>query len=271
MALNKIMTFSIIIIIHVNIDSQTIWHVFSPGEKLGYEIDYTLGIIRIPAGEVSFTVSTRSYNHEQAYYFESIGKNYSSIDWFYKVYNQLQSYSKTGDLKPLWFERNMNINGSESNEIYTIDQPHNRIFSINKKSGSPLKRDTINYSSVFYDILTAGYYLRNIDFTNFKPNDSISIRVILDNKFHPIVIKFLGKESLSLPLHNNNNNNYNCLKFSIKVIPGEVFHENEKVIAWVTDDENHVPVQFETKIILGSVKIYLINAENTKKPIAFIK
>ncbi len=36
---------------------------------------------------------------------------------------------------------------------------------------------------------------------------------------------------------------------------------------WFTDDKNHLPVQVETEILLGSIKALLIEAKSLKYPL----
>jgi hypothetical protein len=57
------------------------------------------------------------------------------------------------------------------------------------------------------------------------------------------------------------------LKLNISVISGSIFNEGETITAWVTNDENRLPIQMEAKILIGSVRAVLIKAENTRKPL----
>ena len=56
------------------------------------------------------------------------------------------------------------------------------------------------------------------------------------------------------------------------MVQGTIFRGNEDVLVWVTDDANKIPVYIEAKIILGSVKAYLLEAKGLKNPMkALIK
>jgi hypothetical protein len=48
---------------------------------------------------------------------------------------------------------------------------------------------------------------------------------------------------------------------------GNVFADAYPMYVWVTDDRNHLPILAETKVIVGSVKMELIEYRNLKNPL----
>ena len=51
---------------------------------------------------------------------------------------------------------------------------------------------------------------------------------------------------------------------------GRIFNTAEDLEVWISDDENKLPVLCKAKIVVGSVKVELINYEGLSNPIAKI-
>lgn len=262
--MGRVLRFLVTAILLINfsyINCQTIKPTFKIGEKLNYDIYYNWGLIWIKAGEFTSSVSLKKLGNNQFYWFDLKGKSLKSHDWIYKFNDHIQGYADMESFKPYWAENNMFNDGSQYYENYTIDGSKGRIYSITKSDKFPLKKDTLKYTNSFFDIAGASYYLRSIDYSHIKPNEKITFSVISDNEFHPLYLRYLGKEQVIL----HNNSVYNCLKLKLLVIKGDVFDGGEAITVWITNDENHIPVQFEAKILVGAIKVYIVEAENASK------
>ena len=51
----------------------------------------------------------------------------------------------------------------------------------------------------------------------------------------------------------------------------QVFKEEEDMTLWVSDDANKVPIRLETDILIGSIKLDLVNFKNLSVPLNEIK
>lgn len=236
---------------------------FNIGEKIEYDIVYNWGFIWLSAGTVTFTLKHNYYKGQLIYHIEASGSSHKSYDWFYKVRDNFQSFADTLNFKPLWALRNTNDGGYKAYENYIFNEPANKIYSEIRTSEKPTRHDTLKMLAGVKDVLTASYYIRNVDFSKLKINDKIPIWIIIDGKIHPLYIRYLGKESITL----HDNRKFNCLKLAALLIEGTVFKGGEDLIVWVSDDDNHIPVIAEAKIIIGSVKAIYKNAENLRSPL----
>jgi hypothetical protein len=59
---------------------------------------------------------------------------------------------------------------------------------------------------------------------------------------------------------------FNTIKITPLLIKGTIFEGGEKMIVWVSDDANHVPVRIESPILVGSIKVDLMGFDNLKNP-----
>jgi hypothetical protein len=113
------------------------------------------------------------------------------------------------------------------------------------------------------DVLSAIYYARNIDFNKYKPGDKIPFNMFIDEEVHPLFIRYLGKEVVKTKY-----GKYKAIKFSPLLINGTIFSGGEKMVVWVSDDPNHVPLRIESPITVGSVKVDMKGYSNLRYPLS---
>lgn len=250
-----VLTFSIFI----NLKSQCFDRnsAFTEGESLKYEVYYNWGLIWLNAGYVTFIVKQGSYKERKIYYFDAYGTSYKSYDWIFKVRDRYQCYFDKELLRPLWFHRVNSEGGFELDYQYKFDWNNDRVISHTENSERPSSIDTIGITACTFDLLSSIYYSRNIDFSNKNIGDSIPVRSFIDNESFDLYIRYLGKEVIET----KEGKKYSCIKFSALLVEGTIFKDGEQLYGWVTDDENKIPVLVEAKILVGSVKTYLVQAD----------
>ena len=60
---------------------------------------------------------------------------------------------------------------------------------------------------------------------------------------------------------------FKTLKFAVKLVAGSVFTGKDDMYVWVTDDDNKIPLLFESPIIVGRVQGRLVSYRNLKSPL----
>ncbi|HLC82799.1 MAG TPA: DUF3108 domain-containing protein, partial [Bacteroidia bacterium] len=146
---------------------------------------------------------------------------------------------------------------------YIFNQKKNKVYTSSKRNRKPSKLDSISITSCTNDVMTAIFYARCLDFSKYKPKDTIPITFVLDGEVFPSYIRYLGKETIKSDLLGT----VRCIKFSPKLIEGTIFKGGEGMVVWVTDDENKMPVYVETPIIVGTIKVRLYKYEGLKNQI----
>ena len=117
-----------------------------------------------------------------------------------------------------------------------------------------------------FDVLSAVYYCRTINFEKYKTNEKIPVNIVLDGKTYSLYLRYLGKEVIKSrdDTKNSEVRKYRCIKFSAMLVEGTIFKGGENMFIWVTDDENRIPVLVEAKILIGSVKAYVNTIEGIR-------
>jgi hypothetical protein len=73
---------------------------------------------------------------------------------------------------------------------------------------------------------------------------------------------FYGKEVINV----KGLGKVNAIKFSARLIAGEVFNGDTDVMIWISDDENKVPLYFEAPILVGKASGRMSGYEGLKYP-----
>jgi hypothetical protein len=236
---------------------------FIEGEEITYDAVYNWGFIWINAGKVSFNVSKTQINNKQTYQFIAKGKNLASYDWIYKVRDIFQSYTILDNLSPLYFERQTLEGKYQVHNKYKFDYTDSLIFLQTENTKKPYTKDTLTLLPNTYDVLSGIYFTRSIDFSQCNINETIPVRMIIDNEIFNLYIRYLGKEIIKT----RDDRIFRTIKFSALLVEGTIFKGGEDLFVWVTDDKNKIPVLVEAKILMGSIKAILTETKNLKHPI----
>ncbi len=226
---------------------------FQAGETSTYTVYYTLGVF-IAAGEASFTINRENLNNKPVYHITGEGKTYSFYDSFFRVRDKYETFIDTGSLQPLKFIRNVDEGGYKKYENVTFNRQTNTAVTNNGVFKTP---DCIQ------DVVSAIFYARNINFNKYKVDDKIPFTMFLDNETYNLYIRYLGKETIKTKY-----GKFRAIKFKPLLVKGTIFEGGEKMLVWVSDDANHLPLRVESPISVGSIKVDMMNYKNLRYPLS---
>ena len=138
------------------------------------------------------------------------------------------------------------------NNDVTFNHPACQVVSDNK---------TYNIPKGTVDVLSAIYFARNIDYNKHKPGDKIPFNMFLDNQVYNLYIEYLGKEVIKTKM-----GRYNSIKIKPLLIQGTIFKDGDKMTVWISDDLNHIPLRVESPILIGSIKVDLMEYNHLRNP-----
>lgn len=232
---------------------------FNGGEQLSYQVKYNWGLVWVDAGYAKFTVDLDKIGSLPVYHFIGEGQTYPKYDWFYKVRDKFESYADTLELKPFRYIRNSNEGGTKvyNDNYFNFRRLIAYASSLDKKNR--VIKDSVKITPCTKDVLTMIYHARNLNFSNYRVGDKIPVSLYLDCKEYPIYIRYAGKEKKKV-----GDKVYDCIRFNPKLIEGTIFKSGDEMSVWVTDDENRLPVYIETPIVVGSIKVSLIEAKGLR-------
>lgn len=226
---------------------------FGIGEKLTYRLHYGF----VDAGEAVVEVKETKYSRlgRPMFHVEGKGRTLGAFNWFFKVRDRYESYIDQESLLPWKFIRRIDEGGYEKSQDYIF---HHHRMAVDNGAGI-----TYEIPTGAQDMISAFYYARTLDFTDAAPGDEFTIQTFMDDEIYDLRIRYLGKEELSL-----RTGDYRCMKFVPIVQEGRIFKDSEDLQVWITDDENKIPILAKASILVGSIKMQLVEYEGLSHPIA---
>jgi len=227
---------------------------FLPNEVLTFNVFYSVVGLYINAGTATFTNTLERLNNKPVYHVVGEGRSNSKYDWIFKVRDRYESYFDTATLKPLKFIRNVDEGGYKKTENVIFNQQNNTATTTSGVFKVP---------ACVQDVLSAIYYARNIDFNKYKVNDKIPFSMFLDNQVYNLYIRYLGKETIKTRY-----GKFRAVRFKPLLVKGTMFEGGEKMEVWVSDDPNHIPLRVESPIVVGSVKVDMMQYRGLRYPLS---
>ncbi len=236
---------------------------FQGGEQLNYDAYYHLKNIWVPAGKVRFEVKDSTYNGVECFHFDGKGKSLKSYDYFFKVRDHYASIAEKESLTPVRFTRKVREGGFSLFYDYHFNSTEKSAVVYTDQNDAS-KHQTIDFPDCVFDVMTAVYYARTLDFSEMNMDDTIPIPMMVDKKIYSgVYIRYAGKERVKA----DDGTVYNCIKFRPLLIEGTIFEDGEYMNVFVTDDKNKIPILIEAEILVGSVKAYLTSFKGLKYPV----
>lgn len=235
---------------------------FAVGEQISYIISYNWFVVFSEVGQVSMSIENDKIFGHDAYHFVGEGKSYSWWDRFFKVRDRYETWVRQDNLRPLFFQRNNHEGGFRQHESYTFDND-TTIYRKNKVNDHPLKYDTLSIMPCTFDVMSALLYARNFEYHQYEIGEKIPITVALDNEAYDLYFRYQGLENIKL----KDLGTFECMRFTVLLVEGTLFHEGEDMVIWVTNDENRIPIYAESPILIGSIKARVTEIKGNKYPL----
>jgi hypothetical protein len=228
---------------------------FVRGEKLVLKVYYhsaITGNVTAGYGTIAVTDDNRKFNNRDTYHIVATGKSSGVFNMFFKVDDRFESYVDEEGIFPWLFTRRTR-EGS-----YKKDDEVNFYHF----SGSAVSRKTITHIPInVQDIISSFYFARTLNAQTIKPGDIINLPFFLDDSVYFSKVKFFGRETIKTAI-----GKIRCLKLKPLMAKGNVFKEDYPMTLWISDDENKIPILAESAVIVGSIKMELINYSGLLNP-----
>ncbi|MFC1732213.1 DUF3108 domain-containing protein [candidate division KSB1 bacterium] len=221
---------------------------FIRGEKLKFKVYYhSLLTGNVTAGEATLEISEKNkmIGERSTYHVVGKGKSKGAFNLFYKVNDRFESYIDEQALVPWIFIRRTREGTYSKDDDVTFNHYRNIAKS---------RTATCTIPDNVQDILSILFYARTVDFSNAKVGDVHDLNFFLDDSVYKSQIIFLGTEEIKTKL-----GRFNAIKLKPSVATGNVFDEAYPMVLWVTNDKNRLPLIAESEVIIGSVRIELID------------
>lgn len=233
--------------------NDVINNAFKTGEKLTYRVHYGF----VDAGEATIEVQDSPYqfNGRKAWRMVGKGRTLGAFNWFFKVRDHYETYVDKEGVFPQRFIRDVNEGG------YTINQDYK--FHQEKRAVTTQKGDTFATPASVQDMISAYFYARTLDYSKAKKGDIFTFNIFMDDELFPMQIRYMGKETINVRA-----GKFRCMRFQPVVQEGRVFKDDEDLSVWITDDANKIPILVKSDLLVGSIKMEVVEFENVANPLS---
>lgn len=214
---------------------------FRAGEELKYIIYYG----PINGGIATMKLQHRYFGDKLVLHSKMIAQSIGVTDRLYKVRDIYEAYFEGETALPLKSIRD--INEGKYKKFNEVLYHHDSNMVTSKLSGEHSVPPGIR------DMVSTFFYLRKIDYSHLKVGDIIEVRTFFDDEVFPFDMRFRGYETVKTKL-----GNFNCIKLVPFVEPGRIFKTEDDMTIWISNDRNLVPIRVRFDLLVGSLKIDLI-------------
>lgn len=237
---------------------------FRSGEYARYGAYFNWNFIWIQSGEVEFNTDTIQYKQQKAWHLKAVGKTFKAYDLLFQVRDTFETFSNYGTFKPIYSRRTLNHGKENSVHQYWSESPSGKIKTRITQDKKSVFMASLPAQENTFDLLATAYNFRKFDFNKLFIGQKVPYRMLIDRQAADLFFRYLGKEKVKT----RNGKEYLCHKVSVYLLQGDFFPEGEYMKIWFTDDSNHLPVQVETEILVGSVKAVLLETKLMKYPLS---
>lgn len=223
---------------------------FKQGEYLNYRLHY--GMFNAGVGTVQVSPKLYNVHGKVCYKLDVSGSSVGAFAAILKVRDNWRSYVDTSNLYPERTYRDITEGKYRLKETVDFYQKNGNVKRTYQKKSKDKEVKNYDIPNKSLDIVSAYYYLRNVDYSKMKSGDRIAIKVFFEDTNYDLNVIYKGKEKVKV-----RGGKFNCIKLIPEMPDNDLFDGSESVRFWLTDDPNHIAVRVEADMFVGAVQLDL--------------
>jgi len=235
---------------------------FSRGETLHFKM--TFGLFTVGRGMTNVDPDRYRINDRECYKVDVFGKTVGFVNWVKDVDDQWGAYIDTAALIPHMFYRKIREGGYKKDEQTYFDhqQKKIRVKVADKKTGEFKSPKVYDAPAQVRDMIGGFLYLRTMDLSGLKVNDTIAISGFFEDEFYRLPIVYKGKKTIKTKL-----GKIRTLVFKPMMPDNKMFKGKNSITAYFSDDKNRIPVKVDAKMFIGNAGVELIDYSGLRNPL----
>jgi hypothetical protein len=223
---------------------------FDVGERLVFDINFGF----VTAGQAVMVIPGYKYvAGKKSYEINTYAVSTEAFDNVFKVRDKYSSFVDVDGIFPHRFEQHVHEGHYNRDYEAFFDQDE-----LTAEIGDGTKCKIPKY---VHDILSAFYYVRTLDLTQYHKGEKISLENFYDGKTHPLDVMVLGRQKIQVEA-----GTFDCIVVEPMVVEGGLFKNEGSIRVWLTNDANKIPVKVSTKVVVGAIDITLTKYSGLKNP-----
>ena len=237
---------------------------FDTGEKLTYDLYYRYGLINMKGGLATLNTESTTYNGTNAYKMTLHASTGGLVNSIYNVNDTLTGFMDR-NIVPLLFTKGAaeGKDYTRERQVYKYSNGKASIRTIRHRNGELSFDENVNTDRCTYDMMSILAYARTLDYSSMKRGDNTQVQFITGRRLVNMYIRYLGTSSMKV----NNGKTYDALELSLMVLDKAFVDQEEAMKVWLTNDENKLPLQIDSKLKIGTMRVVLKDFSGNKHPL----
>ena len=239
---------------------------FARGETLEFKMTY--GMFTVGKGSAHIHPNYFSLNDRPCFKVDVYGRTVGMVDWVADVDDQWGAYIDTAALVPHMFYRKIREGRYRKDEQTYFDHRNRkiRVKVADKKTGKFKEPVVYDAPAHVRDMIGGFLYLRIMDFSDLKINDTIVVKGFFEDEFYALRIVYKGKKTIRTKL-----GKIRTLVFKPLMPKNQLFDGENSITAYFSDDKNRIPVKIDAEMFIGSAGVELTGYSGLRNPLNISK
>ena len=151
------------------------------------------------------------------------------------------------------YRKNEMVNFDHENDVATV-------LKLDKKTRKLKEKKDFMVPNNVLDIVGGYYFLRTIDYDNYKKGDVIKVSSFFGDEIYDVNVRFLGRETISTKV-----GDINAIVMAPSLPNNDFFSGgDDPVKVWISDDANKVPLKVKADLALGAIEVDIKEMKNLR-------
>jgi len=219
-------------------------------EFTGERLDYRMYLWNFTVGKGYSAVDKELHfkNNRQCYKVDAAMQTLGIATWISKVDDNWGAYLDTSELITHESYRRQREGSYRLDELTVFDHEKAKAYvqTADKKTGKFGNLRVYSTPEKVRDVVSGFMFLRIVDFSKCKLKDTLTVSGFFEDKAYHFKIIYYGLETIETDI-----GKIPCHKL-IPIMPdNQLFRGENSITAWLTADENQVPVKVDAKMFVG--------------------
>jgi hypothetical protein len=239
---------------------------FGKGEVLDFKMTYS--IFTVGRGSAQIQPKYYKLNNRDCFKVDIYAKTVGMVDWVTDVNNQYGAYIDTAALVPHMFYRKQREGSYRKDEKTYFDHHEKKIkvVTADKQTGKWLEPKFYDAPSNVRDMVAGFLYLRVMDLSKLKVNDTVVVTGFFEDEFYKLSIVYKGKETIKTKV-----GKIRCIAFKPIMPKNQLFEGENSITAYFSDDKNRIVVKIDAQMFIGSAGVELTGYSGLRNPLNLVK
>ncbi len=238
---------------------------FMKGEYLEFKAYF--GFIAV--GKGSWKIQNNSIEiHDRANYQVDVhGRTSGLVGFLAPVNDHWKSYVDTTTLLTHLAMRNLQEGKYKKIDITEFFHEDSliKVKDMDFETGSFKEAEEYKMEGLTRGLISGYMHMRTLDFTKLAIGDTITIKSFLDDTFYDLQIICYRREILKTKA-----GSFKTVVFRPTMPENTIFEGDDAVLAWISDDENKIPLKVEAEMFIGHAGIELISYSGLRNAPALV-